>query len=126
MTSSLDEEIKRNADGTFVKGYSANPGGKLSAGQKQVREFAQGKLGTILIRMYQLSQETDDDDLRFSIWKWFVDRAAGKAQEAPVEQEDSLNKSPETMTGEQLIAAINFLMKVNGQASQVPIGTHVQ
>ncbi|HEY3526378.1 MAG TPA: hypothetical protein VGK47_09290 [Nitrososphaeraceae archaeon] len=117
QSDSCETNIKRNPDGTFVKGFSANPGGKLSAGLKQVRDFAQAKLGTILIKMYELSQYTDDDDLKFSIWKWFVDRAAGKAPEAPIEEDDGA-KTPQQMTGEQLINAINYLMQIKGQSAE--------
>jgi hypothetical protein len=102
--------IARNTDGTFAKGHSGNPGARLSAGQKIVRQKAIEMLPNIMNKLGEMfdSYETPID-IRVKIACIMIDRGAGKVEEAPT-RDDSEDGDVHKMTGADLTRALAWLM----------------
>lgn len=113
MDTNIEESKKytpvRNPDGTFSKGSSGNPGGKLSQGQRKVREFCIKEIPDIMERLKAIY--TDDSQpawMRVQIMFRFIDRAAGKVEEAPVNNDE--DDTIEGFTGQQAVQMVKWLM----------------
>lgn len=114
MVNDVIDEVTRNKDGTFMKGYSGNYGNKgtkLSKGQKMVREFAISMLPQVFRRFEEMIYNDETPlDIRVKICNILIDRAAGKIEEAPTRDDDDDNQVI-NMSGQKVLSLLNWAME---------------
>ncbi len=114
MTDDKDDdknsEIKRNADGTFLKGFSGNPGGKLKKAQREIRDFAIKCLPDCLQMLKNMYEDFGTPiEIRERIaWK-FIERVGGKIPDEPPKDDDDTDFK--NMSGEKIFAMLEFAMQ---------------
>jgi hypothetical protein len=111
--TNIDEDYKvpRNPDGTFIKGFSGCPGGSLRSGQKVVRKFAIEVLPDILKRLKRIYEDDSvSAGLKVDIFFKLIERAAGKVEEAPKDNEDDELEIAK-MNGKKIMDALQWAMQ---------------